>query len=101
MTTTKFTEAQKLEALEILTDDGFFEVMTLEDFMTGCEPYQVARMVKRSNLNLDCKYIRVNGYYSDVQEADKMTDLIADDEVEEIMKELDEQSGETQAYLNH
>lgn len=92
---TKFTEAQKMEALEILTDNGFFEVMTLEDFMTGYKPWQVARMVKQSGLNLDCKYIRINGQYYDVQEADKMTDLIADDEVEEIIKELDEQSGET------
>ena len=62
--TTRYTEEQREKALNILTDEGYFEVMTLEDFMTAYEPYQIARKVKGSDLTLECNYLRINGYYS-------------------------------------
>ena len=90
--TTKYTKEQREKALNILTDEGYFEVMTLEDFMTAYEPYQIARKVKGSDLTLECNYLRINGYYSNVEEADEMTDLITDDEVAEVMEDLPDNS---------
>lgn len=88
MATTKFTAEQQEKAMELLTDNGELNIMPIEDFMTVYEPYEVARMVKQSNLNLDCDYVRVNDYYSDTHEADDMYSLLSDDEIEEALNEL-------------
>lgn len=88
MTTTKFTEEQQEKAMELLTDNGELNIMPIEDFMTVYEPYEIAKMVKQSNLNLDCDYVRVNDYYSDTHEADDMYALLSDDEIEEALQEL-------------
>ena len=85
---TKFTEAQKLEAMELLTDNGDLNIMELGDFMTAYEPWQVARMVTQSKLKLDKEYVRINDYYSDTHEADDPYSLVSDDEVEEAFKEF-------------
>ena len=85
---TKFTEAQKLEAMELLTDNGDLNIMELGDFMTAYEPWQVARMVTQSKLKLDKEYVRINDYYSDTHEADDPYSLVSDDEVEEALGEL-------------
>lgn len=88
MTTTKFTEEQQEKAMELLTDNGDLNIMPIEEFMTDYEPYEIAKMVKQSDLNLDCDYVRVNDYYSDTHEADDMYSLVSDDEVEEALNEL-------------
>ena len=86
--TKKFTEKQQEKAMELLTDNGDLDIMPVEDFMTAYEPYDIARMVRQSNLNLDCAYIRVNFDYTDTHEADNMYSLLSDDEIEEALKEL-------------
>ena len=88
MTTTKFTPEQKEKAMELLTDSGDLDIMPVEEFMTAYEPYDIARMVRQSNLNLDCAYIRVNLDYTDTHEADDMYSLLSDEEVEDALKEL-------------
>lgn len=88
MTTTKFTAEQQEKAMELLTDNGELNIMPLEEFMADYEPYEVAKMVKQSKLNLDCDYVRVNDYYSDTHEADDMYSLLSDDEIEEALQEL-------------
>jgi len=87
--TSKFTGEQRQKATDLLIDNGdFLDIIPIEDFMTIFEPYEIAKMVKLSDLKLDCDYIRVNIYYSDTQEADAMKDLISDDEVEEALNQL-------------
>ena len=86
--TSKYTEEQQEKAMEILTDNGDLDIMPIEEFMTDCEPYEIASMVKLADLNLDCNYIRVNTYYKDTQEADDKYSLLSDDEIEEALKEL-------------
>ncbi|UKM63055.1 hypothetical protein [Levilactobacillus phage ENFP1] len=89
MTNSKFTKEQQEKAMELLTDNGdYLNIIPIEDFMTIYEPYEIARMVKQSNLNLDCDYVRVNDYYSDTHEADDMYSLLSDDEIEEALNEL-------------
>lgn len=88
MTTTKFTDEQREKAMELLADNGDLNIMPVEAFMAAYEPYQIARMVKMANLNLDCDYIRVNAYYSDTHEANDMYSLVSDEEVEEALEEL-------------
>jgi len=88
MTTTKFTEEQQEKAMELLTDNGDLNIMPVEEFMTVYEPYEIAKMVRQSNLNLDCDYVRVNDYYSDTHEADDTYSLVSDDEVEDALNEL-------------
>lgn len=88
MTTTKFTAAQQERAMELLTDNGDLNIMPIEEFMTSYEPYEIAKRVKQSDLNLDCDYVRVNDYYSDTHEADDMYTLLSDDEIEEALQEL-------------
>ena len=88
MTTTKFTEAQRAEALEILTDNGDLDIMPVEKFMTAYEPYEIARMVHESSLHLDHAYVRVNLDYTDTHEADNPYSLVSDNEVEEALGEL-------------
>jgi len=85
---TKFTEEQQEKAMELLEDNGDLNIMPVEEFMTAYEPYEIAKMVKLSNLNLDCDYVRVNDYYSDTHEADDMYTLLSDDEIEEALNEL-------------
>lgn len=85
---TKFTEEQQEKAMELLEDNGDLNIMPVEEFMTVYEPYEIARMVKQSNLNLDCDYVRVNSYYSDTHEADDVYSLVSDEEVEEALDEL-------------
>ena len=84
----KFTVEQREKAFELLADNGDLDVMPIEEFMTCYEPYEIAKMVKQADLNLDCDYVRVNTYYSDTQEADSLDDLISDDEVEEALEQL-------------
>lgn len=86
--TTKFTEEQQEKAMELLEDNGDLNIMPVEEFMTIYEPYEIARMVRQSNLNLDCDYVRVNVYYSDTHEADDMYSLLSDDEIEDALDEL-------------
>lgn len=86
--TSKFTEEQQEKAMGLLTDNGDLDIMPVEEFMTAYEPYEIARMVKQSGLNLDCAYVRVNDYYTDTHEADSTFDLITDEEIEEAFKEL-------------
>lgn len=86
--TSKFIDEQREKAFELLTHNGDLDIMSLEDFMTAYEPYEIAEMVRLAGLKLDCNYIRVNTYYADTQEADSMDDLISDDEVEEALQEL-------------
>jgi len=88
MTTTKITQEQREKAMELLTDNGDLNIMPVEEFMTAYEPYQIARMVKMANLNLDCDYVRVNVYYSDTHEADDTYSLLSDDEIEDALDEL-------------
>jgi len=88
MTTTKFTPEQQEKAMELLTDNGDLDIMPVEEFMTIYEPYEIAKMVKQSNLNLDCDYVRVNVYYSDTHEADDTYSLLSDDEIEDALDEL-------------
>jgi len=88
MTTNKFTQEQQEKAMELLEDNGDLNIMPVEEFMTAYEPYEIAKMVKLSNLNLDCDYVRVNDYYSDTHEADDMYTLLSDDEIEEALNEL-------------
>ena len=88
MTTTKFTEEQQEKAMELLEDNGDLNIMPVEEFMTIYEPYEIAKMVKQSNLNLDCDYVRVNDYYSDTHEADDTYSLLSDDEIEDALDEL-------------
>lgn len=90
--TKKFTEEQRSRAKEFLEDNGDFDILSLEDFMTAFEPYEIARMVKLADLDLDCNYIRVNSYYKDTQEADEESVLISDDEIEEALSELQDHS---------
>lgn len=86
--TSKFTEEKIDKAIEYMVDNGDLDIMPLEEFMTVYEPYEIAKMVKLADLNLDCNYIRVNTYYKDTQEADASDDLISDDEIEEALNEL-------------
>lgn len=86
--TSKFTEEKIDKAIEYMVDNGDLDIMPLEEFMTVYEPYEIAKMVKLADLNLDCDYIRVNTYYKDTQEADATDDLISDDEVEEALNQL-------------
>ena len=86
--TSKYTIEQREKAIELLMDNGDLNIMPIEEFMTCYEPYEIAKMVKQSELNLDCDYIRANDYYSDTYEADAMEDLISDGEVEEALDEL-------------
>jgi len=58
--TSKFTAEQQEKAMELLMDNGELNIMPIEDFMTVYEPYEIAKMVKQPNLNLDCDYVRVN-----------------------------------------
>lgn len=88
MTTTKFTDEQREKAMELLEDNGDLNIMPVEEFMTIYEPFEIAKMVKQSNLNLDCDYVRVNDYYSDTHESDDSTSLVSDDEVEDALEEL-------------
>ena len=85
---TKFTEEQQEKAMELLEDNGDLNIMPVEEFMTIYEPYEIAKMVKQSNLNLDCDYVRVNVYYSDTHEADDTYSLLSDDEIEDALDEL-------------
>jgi len=86
--TSKYTEEQQEKAMEILTDNGDLDIMPIEEFMTDYEPYDIARMVKQSHLNLDRAYVRVNFDYPDTHEADDKYSLLSDDEIEEALKEL-------------
>ena len=86
--TSKFTEEKIDKAIEYMVDNGDLDIMPLEEFMTVYEPYEIAKMVKLADLNLDCDYIRVNTYYKDTQEADATDDLISDDEIEEALNQL-------------
>ena len=86
--TSKFTEEKIDKAIEYMVDNGDLDIMLLEEFMTVYEPYEIAKMVKLADLNLDCDYIRVNTYYKDTQEADATDDLISDDEIEEALNQL-------------
>ena len=88
MTTTKITQEQREKAMELLTDNGDLNIMPVEEFMTAYEPYDIARMVRQSNLNLDCAYIRVNLDYTDTHEADDTYSLLSDDEIEDALDEL-------------
>lgn len=88
MTNSKFTAEQQEKAMELLTDNGDLTIMELGEFMYTYEPWQVAKMVKQSDLNLDCDYVRVNDYYSDTHEADDMYALLSGDEIEEALNEL-------------
>ena len=86
--TTKFTTEQRDQAIEFLEDNDELTIIELGDFMQSYEPYQIALMVKRSNLKLDRDYIRVNDYYSDEHEADTIEELISDEEVKDALKEM-------------
>jgi len=88
MTTNKFTQEQQEKAMELLTDNGDLNIMPVEEFMTVYEPYEIAKMVRQSHLNLDRAYVRVNLDYPDTHEADDMYSLVSDDEVEDALNEL-------------
>lgn len=81
----KYTKEQRAEALEILTEKGAVDIMSTEEFMSSYEPFEIAKMVRGSKLNLDREYIRVNPYYVDTCEADTMTDLVSAYEVEDAL----------------
>lgn len=84
----KFTDKQREKAMELYEDNGDMDIMPVEEFMTAYEPYEVARMVRQSSLNLDRAYVRVNLDYTDTHEADDMYSLLSDDEIEEALDEL-------------
>ena len=86
--TSKFTAEQRNQAIEFMENNEEMDIIDTCDFVKLYEPYQIALVVKGSNLKLDCDYIRLNTYYDDVHEADTIEELVSDEEVEEALEEM-------------
>jgi len=65
------------------------ELLETEVFVKSFSPWELAKIIKESDLTLGYSYVRTAVYYYDFTEADAMEDLVTDDEIDDFFDDVE------------